>query len=101
MWRTGELPPSLNQMNTLRGIHLESNAFRGPIPDLSNLTSLLKLNLGHSEFSGSIPESIRSLVSLQELKMHHNKLSGTLASHEGGITINYINVSCFVFNLFL
>ncbi|PQQ19386.1 hypothetical protein Pyn_36338 [Prunus yedoensis var. nudiflora] len=50
---------------------------RGNIPiGIGNLSSLIYLNLGYNQLSGSIPTSLRRLGNLQTLGLNDNKLRG-------------------------
>ncbi|XP_047964818.1 receptor like protein 22-like [Salvia hispanica] len=60
-------------------LQLDYEALSGTIEDLSTLSSFIylkKLNLGYNSLSGSIPPSLFSLPSLQQLKLSNNNFSG-------------------------
>ncbi|MED6144613.1 hypothetical protein PIB30_017347 [Stylosanthes scabra] len=76
---TGTLTPLLSQLTTLVTLDLSENSFYGTIPSsLSSLSNLQTLSLRSNSFSGSIPPSITNLKSLQSLDLSHNSLSGFL-----------------------
>ncbi|KAK9161989.1 hypothetical protein Syun_002891 [Stephania yunnanensis] len=77
----GPLPSLKASCMTIARIHLSSNKFSGPIPssyannDLPNLTYL---DLSNNQLNGTIPPSLFTLPSLQEMHLGQNKLIGIL-----------------------
>ena len=64
---TGEIPPELSSIGSLRSLDLSGNNLTGRIPpELGNLDGLSILRLGGNQFTGCIPESLHS-VSLNDL----------------------------------
>jgi Leucine-rich repeat (LRR) protein len=60
---------------------LDGNQLTGTIPEsMGALTSLEKLYLQKNQLSGVIPESLDHLKHLQELKLHGNDLTGSVPS---------------------
>ncbi|XP_041990557.1 receptor like protein 27-like [Salvia splendens] len=60
-------------------LQLDYEALSGTIEDLSMISSFIclkKLNLAYNSLSGSIPPSLFSLPSLQQLKLSNNNFSG-------------------------
>ncbi|CAI9785398.1 unnamed protein product [Fraxinus pennsylvanica] len=74
----GPLPLPITFLTNLRVISLKKNSFLGPIPDLSNLTSLKFLYVSHNKFSGDFPVSVASLRKLYRLDLSYNNLSGNI-----------------------
>ncbi|KAJ0018744.1 hypothetical protein Pint_11753 [Pistacia integerrima] len=65
----------------LASISLNEIKFSGTIPQsLGNLSSLQQLYLDYNQLSGSIPSSIFNISSLQLLSLYHNQLSGSFPS---------------------
>lgn len=77
----GTIPPeiALLQQDFL-SLDLSSNLLGGTIPDLSKLTNLKELVVGHTELSSSIPDSIYRLTSLLRLKANDCLLTGSISS---------------------
>ncbi|KAK9161985.1 hypothetical protein Syun_002887 [Stephania yunnanensis] len=77
----GPLPSIKASRKTIARIDLSSNNFSGPIPssyannDLPNLTHL---HLSNNQLNGTIPPSLFTLPSLQEMYLGQNKLIGIL-----------------------
>ncbi|KAK9162014.1 hypothetical protein Syun_002916 [Stephania yunnanensis] len=77
----GPLPSLKASRKTIARIDLSSNKFSGPIPssyannDLPNLTFLV---LSNNQLNGTIPPSLFTLPSLQEMYLDQNKFIGIL-----------------------
>ncbi|KAL0377170.1 UNVERIFIED_CONTAM: Receptor-like protein EIX2 [Sesamum calycinum] len=70
LWNlSGEIRPSLVQLESLKHLDLSSNEFGGiPIPEfLGSLKNLQYLNLSNSGFSGTIPPNLGNLSRLEFL----------------------------------
>ncbi|XP_043711916.1 probable inactive receptor kinase At5g67200 [Telopea speciosissima] len=76
---TGSFAPNtLTRLDQLRVLSLENNSLSGPVPDLSDLASLMTLYLDHNSFSGSFPPSLLSLHRLRTLDLSSNNFIGAL-----------------------
>ncbi|XP_041020172.1 receptor-like protein 7 [Juglans microcarpa x Juglans regia] len=100
---SGEIPKSMANLTKLFHLDLSMNRFIGPIPSLSmsknlktinldnndltgqiastrwvDLLNLETLDLSYNSLEGSIPVSLFSLPSLQELHLQNNRFSGQL-----------------------
>ncbi|KAE8775386.1 Tyrosine-sulfated glycopeptide receptor 1 [Hordeum vulgare] len=70
---------SCNGDGAVTGVSLESKGLEGPIsPLLSNLTSLLRINLSHNSFSSGLPAELMFSGSIIVLDVSFNRLNGPL-----------------------
>ena len=84
---TGELPPELGSLDSLREIRLGTNSLSGGIPEeLGNLTSLTHLHLDTNWLSGEIPPELGNLTNLTELLLYGNQLSGEIPPELGDLS---------------
>ena len=83
---SGELPPELGNLTSLKGLDLRDNQLSGEIPsELGNLTSLDGLNLGENRLTGEIPPELGRLTNLESLGLQENRLSGEIPSELGSL----------------
>jgi Leucine-rich repeat (LRR) protein len=75
----------LASMQQLTLVWLQSNGFTGPIPDLSNLSSLQSFNVRDNQLTGLVPPSLTSLTSLQNISLSNNKLQGPFPSFSSSV----------------
>ncbi|KAL2332621.1 hypothetical protein Fmac_013834 [Flemingia macrophylla] len=75
----------LSEMIHLSQVWLQKNQFTGPIPDLSNCTSLFDLQLRDNRLTGVVPPSLMSLPSLQNISLDMNVLQGPVPSFGEGV----------------
>ncbi|KAK8923470.1 putative receptor protein kinase TMK1 [Platanthera zijinensis] len=68
----------IGQMEHLSLLWLQSNAFSGPIPDLSNLTSLQSFNVRDNALTGVVPNSLITASTLQNISLSNNDLQGPM-----------------------
>ncbi|XP_062176311.1 leucine-rich repeat receptor protein kinase HPCA1-like isoform X2 [Alnus glutinosa] len=89
----GPIPvsPGLDNLLHAKHFHLESNKFSGEIPPqlFSSNMILLHLILNGNNLSGSIPETIGSVQTLEVIRFDRNSLSGTLPSNLSNLV--YLN----------
>ncbi|XP_056163548.1 LRR receptor-like serine/threonine-protein kinase EFR isoform X2 [Syzygium oleosum] len=78
---------SLTNSTNLEMLGIESNAFRGPIPDcIGNLSITLSLfGLSYNHISGTLPSGIGNLINLELLQMWGNNISGNIPSEIGNL----------------
>ncbi|XP_068496627.1 receptor like protein 29 [Phaseolus vulgaris] len=81
---SGEIPPSLGGVTSLRVLSLSQNSFQGNIPrQIGGLVSLEQLDLSYNNLSGQIPMEIGDLKSIAILDLTCNELEGNLPSSLG------------------
>ncbi|XP_077211086.1 uncharacterized protein LOC143846520 [Tasmannia lanceolata] len=74
---SGEIPPSLAEVSTLKVLSLSQNSLQGRIPkEFGRLDSLMQLDLSYNDLSGEIPDEIGGLRSLTILDLSQNGLQG-------------------------
>ncbi|XP_034676980.1 receptor-like protein 33 [Vitis riparia] len=73
----GEIPKSIGNLNSLRGLNLSHNNLRGHIPpSFGNLKLLESLDLSSNKLIGRIPQELTSLTFLEVLNLSQNNLTG-------------------------
>ncbi|XP_058111715.1 receptor-like protein 7 [Magnolia sinica] len=81
--------PEFPQNSTLQKLILSNSGFSGKLPDsLSNLKFLNQLHLWNCSLSGSLPSSLWNLTKLQFLDLSSNRLSGPIPSSQGNELLN-------------
>ncbi|KAK7331383.1 hypothetical protein VNO77_25606 [Canavalia gladiata] len=76
---SGEVPPTLGGVTSLRVLSLSQNSFQGNIPrQIGSLVCLEQLDLSYNNFSGQIPKEIGSLRSVTILDLSWNEIEGNL-----------------------
>jgi hypothetical protein len=69
------IPQSLNK--GLNVLNLSMNELSGTIPDaIGNISSLQQLSLAHNKLSGTIPATLQNLISLSQLDLSFKNLQG-------------------------
>ncbi|KAJ1256496.1 hypothetical protein BS78_K011200 [Paspalum vaginatum] len=87
----GQIPLTLGNLQTLGVLNISNNNLHGNIPkELFRIPTLWMIDLvfqqpylenielGHNDFSGSIPASLGDITSLQNLNLSHNNLTGSI-----------------------
>ncbi|KAF3434350.1 hypothetical protein FNV43_RR25453 [Rhamnella rubrinervis] len=75
----GEIPKSLGNLKSLKGLNLSHNKISGHIPtSLGNLTNLEWLDLSSNYLSGEIPMQLTEIKWLAVLNLSHNHLVGAI-----------------------
>jgi Leucine-rich repeat (LRR) protein len=87
----GALPSVLFNLTRLTSLKLSNANLSGPIPDISNLTSLWELELQGNAFIGSLPAALPP--NLQRMLLGSNKLTGTLPAYVGANALQYLDAS--------
>ncbi|KAF8020061.1 hypothetical protein BT93_G0685 [Corymbia citriodora subsp. variegata] len=78
---------SLTNSTNLDTLGIDSNIFRGPIPDcIGNLSITLSLFASsYNHISGTLPSGIGNLINLESLTMWGNNISGNIPSQIGNL----------------
>ena len=79
MGLSGQLPPTLGNLDKLIWLRLNDNRLSGPIPpELGQLADLRELGLDSNILTGAVPPELGQLVNLSELWLGHNRLSDSI-----------------------
>lgn len=72
--------PDFGQLGALKSLFLSDNQLSGKITNeiFNKMQSLKKLHLAHNQFTGNIPETLRFLPKLIELRLEGNKFQGEI-----------------------
>ncbi|XP_027338182.1 receptor like protein 29-like [Abrus precatorius] len=85
---SGEIPPGLGGVTSLRVLSLSQNSFQGNIPShIGGLACLEQLDLSYNNFSGEIPKEIGGLKSLTILDLSWNEIEGNLPCSLGQLQL--------------
>ncbi|XP_027114149.1 receptor-like kinase TMK4 [Coffea arabica] len=69
---SGKLPSGLNKLSSLQSLNFQRNQLLGPLPSLSNLTSLREVYLDGNNFTSVPPDFLMGLTSLQTFSIGEN-----------------------------
>ncbi|XP_021834220.1 probable LRR receptor-like serine/threonine-protein kinase At3g47570 [Prunus avium] len=73
---SGSLPANIGLgAPNLQGLYLSGSDLSGVIPNLSNASMLMKLELNYNSFTGFIPSTLCALTNLQGLRLSRNNLA--------------------------
>lgn len=76
--------------NLQYALNLSSNLFKGQIPEsLDQLNTLEILDLSNNRFSGEIPKFLASLQSLTTLLLNNNNLSGDIPTFRPNVMVDF------------
>ncbi|KAG9443935.1 hypothetical protein H6P81_015275 [Aristolochia fimbriata] len=75
----------LENMTSLVQAWLHVNSFQGPLPDLSQLTSLRELDISTNRLTGLVPLSLTKLSNLQKVSLTNNFLQGPVPEFAPGV----------------
>lgn len=83
---SGSIPEEIRYLTNLQALGLDNASIGGTIPDwmLRELPKLEFLDLSHNELTGSLNQ-LGSLQHLQTLLLHDNRLTGTLPESIGSL----------------
>ena len=83
---TGPIPPELGNLASLTRLDLGYNNLSGPIPrEIGNLPGLRQLVLIYNDLTGPIPSELGNLASLSALWLRDNNLSGIVPAELGDL----------------
>ena len=91
----GEFPPNIFLLPRIQSIDLSYNPkLVGFLPKFQSRSSLKKLRLPNTNFSGELPGSISNLKSLNYLDLFYTKISGELPNSINNLKfLNYLDLS--------
>lgn len=75
----------IGTMTQLSLVWLQSNSFTGPIPDLSQLSSLASFNVRDNSLTGVVPPSLTSCPTLKNVSLSNNQLQGPYPQFASGV----------------
>ncbi|XP_010917500.2 receptor protein kinase WSS1 [Elaeis guineensis] len=75
-------------MTQLSVVWLQSNGFTGPIPDLSELASLMDFRVRDNSLTGVVPPSLTSSATLKNVTLSNNKLQGPMPKFADGVAVD-------------
>ncbi|XP_006838241.3 leucine-rich repeat receptor protein kinase MSL1-like [Amborella trichopoda] len=75
----GEIPNSISNVSSLVELQMSSSTIQGTVPDsIGNLSELQSLDLSFNSLTGNIPASLSNLRNLQVLSLYENNLDGQI-----------------------
>ncbi|KAJ8763089.1 hypothetical protein K2173_023294 [Erythroxylum novogranatense] len=80
----------IRNMTMLNELWLHSNQFSGPLPDLSALKNLQRLNLRDNSLTGPVPLSLENLQSLEVVNLTNNLLQGSVPKFKDSVSVDLI-----------
>ena len=75
---TGRIPTWLNGMTNMRELWLWGNSLTGTVPNLSGMTSLVKLKLANNNLTGGVPQASTLPPNMTWLIIDRNPFRGTI-----------------------
>ncbi|KAG9159667.1 hypothetical protein Leryth_022528 [Lithospermum erythrorhizon] len=85
----------LSSMTQLTQVWLHSNAFTGPIPDLSKCVNLFDLQLRDNRLTGVVSQSLIDLPNLVNITLQNNKLQGPVPRFRDGVDVTLGSTNSF------
>ncbi|EFJ34875.1 hypothetical protein SELMODRAFT_438852, partial [Selaginella moellendorffii] len=82
------IPESLNRLSLLSRLSLRNCELSGSIPDFSNMTRLVFIDLSFNQLTGVIPSSLASLPSLENLNIIWNSFNVSNAQGQTAAEMN-------------
>ncbi|KAG2666986.1 hypothetical protein I3760_15G091400 [Carya illinoinensis] len=75
---SGSIPPTIGLVKSLTVLRLDRNALTGSVPDLSNLTKIVELNLALNKLTGTLPD-LTQMTKLNYLDLSNNSFEPSAA----------------------
>ena len=75
---TGQIPTWLNGMTNMEELWLWGNSLTGTVPNLSGMTSLVKLKLANNNLTGGVPQASTLPPNMTWLIIDRNPFGGTI-----------------------
>ncbi|XP_043695340.1 receptor protein kinase TMK1-like [Telopea speciosissima] len=85
----------LQNMTSLSEVWLHSNAFTGPLPDVSGLKNLQSFSVRDNQLTGPVPDSLVSLPSLQIVNLTNNLLQGPTPKFPTSVAVDMAGLNSF------
>jgi hypothetical protein len=82
---TGSLPSELVALTSLKRLFISDNFISGTIPPFQPGASFTALSVERNNMTGTLPESLYSLASLEVLALASNSLNGTISTKIGNM----------------
>ena len=83
---TGEIPPELGSLGSIRVLNLSGNNLSGEIPsELWDISSFHTLDLSGNQLAGEIPSELWDISSFHTLDLSGNQLAGEIPPELGSI----------------
>ncbi|KAK1424853.1 hypothetical protein QVD17_20193 [Tagetes erecta] len=90
---SGNIPPVLGNITTLKTLGLENNMFYGKVPaELGKLIHLNLLVLTANYLSGELPMELNSLTNLTEFRLDSNNFSGKIPNLGNCTRLNKLDI---------
>ncbi|XP_043720542.1 receptor protein kinase TMK1-like [Telopea speciosissima] len=85
----------LQNMTSLTEVWLHSNAFTGPLPDVSGLENLQSFSVRDNQLTGPVPDSLVSLPSLKSVNLTNNWLQGPTPKFPSSVSVDMAGLNGF------
>jgi hypothetical protein len=74
----GVLPASLEDLDTLELLNIQTNPLSGTLDVVKNMNALSVLLASHTNISGSLPVSLTTNTQLKDIRLESTSISGEL-----------------------
>ncbi|XP_042505341.1 receptor protein kinase TMK1-like isoform X2 [Macadamia integrifolia] len=85
----------LQNMTFLTEVWLHSNAFTGPLPDVSGLKNLKSFSVKDNQLTGPVPDSLLSLPLMKIVNLTNNLLQGPTPKFPSSVSVDISGVNSF------